>query len=454
MKDATVLMMSYYREDTRTLLCVAEELRRSKGLTPLFLIASTGALRDDAAAVVRAAGFAVFDELPHEDVAAGHEMRNPFRRARVVRDANIRLSHRILERTGAAAIVCTMDAARGHFVEASRGAGIPSLYVQWAEMDSPELLRVWWRAEARYSDLPHRPLMRLRRRLRRKVNEAAGFGQRWPFFIPVSRLAVAGPFYRDICIRAGIPPERVEVTGNAQCDAMYHCAGLTAGEIAGIKRSMGVDESRKILLYALNDTKRLVHLDQGSAAEAEAITLAAMRAASPESVRVVKLHPKQDEEDRARIRALDPEAVVIGQEVEIGPLVAASAAVVATVSSGLLWAVGIDRPSISAYFWRGAAEMKATRWWTGVERADTFEALVASLRDNLQNPEHIANWSSRRRECRDRFLRLDGRSISRIVEILCSLLSVEGATQRTPASLAGVAQPKFGTRPESKDSGR
>jgi hypothetical protein len=449
MNGTTVLMMSYYREDTRTLLSVAAELRRTTDLRPLFFIACTGRLYDDAAAVVRAAGFDLFEELPHEDMTAGRDMRNPFRRAGIVRRANLELATQILERTGAAAIVCTADAARGRFVEAAQALGIPSLYVQWAEMDSIELSRAWWRAEARWSDLPHRPLMRLRRRLRRKINEAAGFGHRWPFFIPATRLAVAGPFYAEMCIRAGIPAERIAVTGNAQCDAMHRCANLRADGISDIKRSLGLADSTKILLYALNDTKRLVHLDQSSAAEAERTILAAMRAANPESIRVVKLHPKQGEEDRARIREIDKDAVVVGEGTEVGELVAAASAVVSTVSSVLLWAVGIDRPAISAYLWRGAEEMRSVRWWSGVEHADSFDALVKSLNDNLQDPAHIATWRARRRECRDRFLRLDGRSVSRIVESLCSLLPVPGGTEPRDR-LAAAPNRRFGASPENR----
>ena len=452
MKDATVLMMSYYREDTRTLLSVAAELRRTTKLSPLFLIACTGPLYEDAASAVRAAGFDLFEELPHEDMTAGRGVRNPFRRAETVRRANLDLAAQILQRTGAVAIVCTIDAGRGWFVEEARRMRIPSLYVQWAEMDSLEFIRAWWRAEARWSDIPHGPLTRLRRRVRRKINEAAGLGQRWPFFIPVTRLAVAGPFYREMCIRAGVPAERIEVTGNAQCDAMYRCANLGAAEICEIKRSLGFADSTEFVLYALNDTKRLVHLDQGSADEAERTILTAMRAANPASVRVVKLHPKQGEEDRARIRAIDENAVVLGEGTDVGELVAAASAVVSTVSSVLLWAVAIDRPAISAYLWRGAEEMRTVRWWSGVEHADSFDALVKSLENHRSNSEHIATWRARRRECRDLFLRMDGRGVSRIVESLGTLLSEFG-----PAAASGedqgrepVSTSRFGASPEGK----
>jgi hypothetical protein len=445
MPPSTVLVMSYYREDTRTLLRIAEELRRVTDMRPLFLIVSTGTLRDDAAALVRAAGFDLFEELPLEEITAGREGRNPFRSVRVIREANVALATRILERTGAQAILCTIDAARGHFVGTARAMGIPSLYVQWTEILSVDFHQAWWRAEERWFDRAHGPLMRLRRRLRRRINVVAGPGRRWPFFIPATRLAVAGPFYRDMCIRAGVPAERIEVTGNAQGDAMHRCAGLTASEISDIKRSLGLPDSKEFLLYALDDTKRLVHLDQRSAAAAEETILAAMRAALPSHTRVVKLHPKQGEEDRARIRAIDEEAVVVGQDVEIGPLVAAASAVVSTASSALLWAVGIDRPAISAYFWRGAEEMRTVRNWSGVEQADSFDALVKSFENNFRDPEHIARWRTRRRECRDRFLRVDGGSVSRIVASLCSLLPErEGA-----AALRGKASLTAGAEGES-----
>lgn len=452
MKNDTVLMMSYYREDTRTLVSIAEALRRAAAARPLFFIASSGSLYDDAASVVRAGGFDLFEELPDSDMTAGREVRNPLRWARIVREANVRLSRRILDRTGAAAILCTIDAARNYFVRTAGEMGIPSLYLQWAEIESLEFHRAWWRAEAKWTDRPHSPLMRLRRWLRRRIREAAGLGPRWPFFTPATRLAVAGRLYREMCIRTGIPEARIDVTGNVQCDEMYRCANLTATEIAGVKRSLGLGESTNFLLYALNDTKRLVHLDQASADETERTILAAMRAASPDFARVVKLHPKQGDEDAARIRAIDADAVVVGEGSNTGELVAAASAVVATVSSVLLLAVGIDRPAISTYLWRGADEMRMARGWSGVEHADSFDALVKSLEDNLRNPEHIATWSARRRECRDLFLMVDGKSVSRIVESLRSLLPERGnaAAPRERDRLASVPAERFGAGREDR----
>jgi hypothetical protein len=446
MNPLTVLLMSYYREDTRTLLAIAEELRRVAPVRPLFFIASGGELRDEAAKLVRAAGFDLFEGLPDSDMAAGRGVRNPFREFAIVREANRSLARRILERTSPAAIVCTIDASRNYFVQVAGELGIPSLYVQWAEIEGPEFHRAWWRAETRWADRSHRPLKRLRRRVVRMVGKAAGFGQRWPFFTPATRLAVAGPFYRDMCIRAGIPPERIAVTGNVQGDEMSRCSRMTAGEIAAVKRSLGLAESKRFLLYALNDTARLVHLDPGSAEETERTILTAMRAAQPGFARVIKLHPKQGDEDAARIRAVDPDAIVVGEGWNVGELIAASSAVVATVSSVLLWAVGIGRPSISTYLWRGADEMRMARGWTGVEFADSFDALMTALRGNIEDPNHIAEWQARRREGRERYLTLDGRGVARIVEALLALLP-EGAAapERAHSALGAHAAPRAGT---------
>ena len=446
MNPLTVLLMSYYREDTRTLLAIAEELRRVAGVRPLFLIASEKELREDAARAVREAGFEVFDELPDSDMTAGRGVRNPFRRFAIVRETHRRLATRILEQTSPAAILCTIDASRNYFIQTAGEMGIPSLYVQWAEIEGPEFHRAWWSAEASWSDRSHRPLKRLRRRVVRVIDKAAGFGQRWPFFTPTSRLAVAGPHYRDLCIRAGIPPERIVVTGNVQGDEMYRCARLRADEIAAIKGSLGLAESKRFLLYALNDTQRLVHLEPGSAEETERTILTAMRAAQPGFARVIKLHPKQGDEVSARIRAIDPDAVVVGEGWNVGELVAASSAVVATVSSVLLWAIGIDRPSISTYLWRGADEMRMAREWPGVEFADSYDALVRALKGNIEDPRHLAEWSARRQQGRDRLQMLDGRGVARIVEALRSLLS-EGAARQGRKLSAPVASEVFRSGP-------
>lgn len=432
MSASTVLLISDYAEDTRALAAIATELSRRSAVRPMFLITSKGGAAERAAEVARGAGMSVYDALPLEDSDAGDDVRSPFRRGRLIRAANTALAARILTGTGARAILYTADTARGHFIRTANELGIPSLFVQWTEMYNRELRRAWRRAEVRWLDRQYPPRVRFRRRVRRTLNALAGLSRPWN--VHATRLAVAGPFYRDICVEAGVPAERIEVTGNLQCDEMHRYAGLSAAERNEIEKSIGLDGSRRLLLYALEYTPRLVHLDPQSALQAEHKILAAMRTALPDYARVVKLHPRHGPEDAARVRALDPDAIVIGGEVSIGGLVAAASAVVSTVSSSLMWAVGIDRPAISAYFWEGVDELKRARELSGVEQADTLEDLVVALRKNVQDDGHIRIWRSRRSECRARYLRVDGMGLTRIVEAFRGLLPDDTAIAAGPRS--------------------
>lgn len=432
MSASTVLLVSDYAEDTRALATIATELSRRSSVRPIFLITTRGGAAERAGKVARGAGFSVYDALPLEDSDAGRYVRNPFRSARLYRAANTTLAARILKGTGARAILYTADTARGYFIRTANELGIPSLFVQWTEMYNLELRRAWRRAEVRWLDRQRSRRERWRRRLRRTVNRWTGQSRPWTVW--ATRLAVAGPFYRDVCVEAGVPAERIEVTGNLQCDEMHRYGGLSTADLNEIKKSIGVEVSQRFLLYALEYTPRLFHLDPRSALQAEQQILAAMRMALPELARVVKLHPRHGSEDAARVRALDPDAIVVEGDVSIGRLVAAASVVVSTVSSSLMWAIGIDRPAISAYFWEGVDELKRARELSGVEQADTFEDLVVALRKNVQDEGHIRIWRSRRSECRARYLRVDGMGLTRIVEAFRGLLPDDTAFAVGPRS--------------------
>jgi hypothetical protein len=127
--------------------------------------------------------------------------------------------------------------------------------------------------------------------------------------------------------------------------------------------------------------------------------------------------------------------------VPIGDLIAASSLVVSMTSSTLLWAIGIDRPAISAYFWEGVDEFRMTRHWPGVELVDTPEALALAVRRNLHDAEHIATWRARRTACREDFLRADGRSVERIADLYCSLARWKPHAHTT-ASSRGESRPE------------
>jgi hypothetical protein len=417
----TLLVIGSYSESLRTLLPVVRRLAGLRKLMPLVCIDASGQDWSAAAEVVQGAGLEVFEGVLKDDLG-DRRLWNPYRRERLYREANRALAGRVLARTRPEGILCTRDTSHGQLVRLAGELGIPSVYVQWTEIHTPEFHQRLRHAELRYEDARQPAWRRAARRAKRAVDELVPPADWWPLFIPATRLAVQGRFTRDMCLRAGIPEDRIRVTGTPQCDDMHRCAGLGPASLAAIRADLGTPPDVPFLLYTHEHTDRLSHLDQSCAARAETEVLTAMRQAAPHLPRLVKLHPRAGAETRARLHAADPEARIVGSETSVGELIAASAAMVSMTSSTLLWAVGIDRPGISAYFWEGVDEQRLTRHWTGVELADTRDQLVEAIRANIDSPEHAAHWAARRAAGREEFLRVDGRAVERIVETYCEVV--------------------------------
>jgi hypothetical protein len=422
-RQPTALFVGYYIEDTRSLCRVAAALARSAGIRPVFWIYTSGEMRRAAEAAVAAQGFELFSISPFEQRGIEQTFFNPIRVVRAKQETNRAVALGVLHGARPDVIVCTGDPVEYTFLKTANQLGIPSLYLQWTEAFSPDWHRAWYRAQAKAKAASLPPLRRVRRTAARNLYRLLGEGTRWP--VPskqATRLAVPGEFYRDMYIQARVAADKIRVTGNPQCDEMFRCARLEASELARGREGLGVPPGSPIALYALDDFERSTHLDRDNAEEADATILRSIRTALPDHVRVVKLHPKQGPRHRERIRDIDSGAIVVGSEVEVGTLVAAAAVVVCVMSSVLLWAVGIDRPAISAFLWKGADEFRMVRHYSGVEQADSYDALVEALRRQTSDAEHISMWQEKRRLCRNRFLRVDGKSVDRIVAEVSGLV--------------------------------
>ena len=354
--DNTVLFVGSYIEDNRSLCRVAEGLARQGCFRPVFWVYSSGERKRLAEAEVAARGFPLLEVASSAYASTERLMYNPIRMVRELREANRALSLDVLGRVQPVAIVA---AGNRRFLTTANEQGVPSLYMQWTEVFDPDWHRVWCRAMERAKDDKLSPLRRVRRKISRRMFRLLGEGTDW--VVPgesATRLAVPGEFYRDMYLQAGVAPHKISVTGNPQCDAMHRCSLLTPDQLASFRRRIGLSPEKPYLLFALDDFERSTHLDRRMAEEADATILRAMREALPEYSRVVKLHPKQTSEHAARIRLVDPKVTIVGSELEIGALIAAAAVVVCITSSSLLWAMGIDRPAISAFLWRGAASSR------------------------------------------------------------------------------------------------
>jgi hypothetical protein len=414
-----VLFASYYREDTLTTLRIAASVERHMAVQPVFLLTSAGEDREDASRVVRERGFPVVEDAPPtESVPSGGYQVQALTRARR------RWADALLQRVAPKLIVCTNDAAQGQLLIAAEARSVPSLFVQWTDTWSRSMHLKMSEAEARWNDRQRPWFRRLRRRVARRIEIRAGLGLRWPFDNHATRLALAGPFYLEMCRSEGIRPDRLVVAGNPQCDDIYHASRLGESDHGRLRKRLGLEADQAFLLYAAEHTDRIRHLSAASASESVRAILEGMRLAHLTTPRVVKLHPKQGDDYAQFIRSLDPEAVVLDGTTDLGPLIAASKLVVSTLSSSLLWAVGIGRPAVSAFFWTGVDELRAQRVWSGVDCVDSPDQLVASLRRQTGDSAQSESWSRRRLECRDHFLKVDGRSTERLTEECARLMAV------------------------------
>jgi CDP-glycerol glycerophosphotransferase (TagB/SpsB family) len=234
-------------------------------------------------------------------------------------------------------------------------------------------------------------------------------------------------------MQEGASANQVEVTGNAQCDEMHKRSRASWSAISAFKASLGLPQDRPILVFAHEHTGRIYQLEPSAADDADRAILEAMRVAAPAAIRVIKMHPKEGSAEMAKLRAMDPAAVIVGSEVDLGQLVAASDLVLSVLSSSLLWAIGINRPAISAFLWPNVHEMRRARIYTGVENADSVEELVRAIRRNLHDQAHIDQWRERRAACQQEFLRLDGKSMERIVPLIGRAATVRTRSSGVPA---------------------
>ena len=430
----TVLVVSYYRESFRSLFPVLEALQRSRGVRPVLLVTSSGETAAQAIATIRASGFEVATGLPTETEQVAYATSNPWRREQLLTEANLRLADHILDEIAPEAIICTQDTARAQLLGAATRRGIPSLYVQWTEVHSPEFHRRFRRAEIRHLDAQLSPYRFARRKVARALAYMVEPRDWWPLHTPATRLAVQGEFTRRMCLAAGVPDARLAVTGSPQCDDMFHASRRNPAELGEVRRSLGLLGEAEFLLYPHEHSGRLSHLDPRSAVRADRELMEGMRRGAPDLPRVVKLHPKDDAAAAQRLLAADPEAIVVPADVPVGDLIAAAGLVVSMTSSTLLWSVGIDRPAISAYFWEGVDEFRMTRHWPGVELVDTAAALATAVQRHLHDPAHAAHWRARRQACCADFLRVDGQSVNRIVDLYNRLLD-----SAAPSSTSGTA---------------
>lgn len=437
----TLLCLGYYPYDAVHLFTVAKEAQRRLGLEPVFVSLAPA----DAAAQVRdqvaAEGFESLDRAVRAEPDVSE--RNLFRRARRQREETDRLMTDLLDEVRPAAVLATVNPMPGLFLDEAARRGVPTVLIQlfhwgdrsfYRELQADDRRAEDARIEAGWSAsirLRSRIRRRARRLLQRRLEARYRLGPYVAWELDEATIAVQGPAMRRRLVAEGVPADHVVVTGNPALDDLHGLRASLVGARDRLAAQLGLPRHGTVVSQMRSHEERLSTLDRNTRNDAQAQIVRALQDAAPDACIVVKVHPKEDEAEKAFLRSLDPAPIVVGDEVSTNDLLAASDVVVGTLSTTLLYSVLLDRPTVSAWFWPGLGYFRRSTEWSGVERVDTPAALTAAVHRHLHDTDHQAAWRARREAfVADEFV-FDGGSTGRLVDLLDRL--TRETVRSTPA---------------------
>lgn len=413
-KKGKLLCVGHLRHDLVYLHRVAERAAAGLGLEPHFLITAPDSLQEE----------------PREYLASRHlsevvfpvadfsslEIRNPVTRYRSLRQANVDLARRILDTVQPAAILATVDACLDQLLAEATRRRIPTVYMQVAFWGDRAFYRELWADDRRATAQPMTLRQHVTTRLKTLIQRRYGLQNRPAWWREVSRIAVLGRYWEDILVRGGISRDRIAVTGSPHCDDIHEVRS-GHGRWAELYEQIGLPRGDRYFLHCREHHARLKGLPSDTSREGQRDVIEALRSVSPGTPIVVKMHPRDRPEDYEFIRSLDPSVIVAG-DVPMIELLAKSLLMITTISTTQLWSTALDRPTISAFFWKGMDYWEKATDFSGVERVFTPDQLRASLFRYVRDPAYQKVWSDRRRAFVDEMLVVDGRSTERLVELL------------------------------------
>lgn len=413
-RSGKLLCVGALQHDVVHLHKVAERAMAQVGLEPHFWITAPHRLMDEPRQYLASHHLreVISASASHGPLA----IRNPLMRYRALRQANLNLARQVLDTVRPAAIIATVDACHNFFLSEGAKRGIPTIYMQVAFWGDSRFYRDLWADDQRAtaSRLPLRQLVSAR------VNKAIqrGFGlhlrpawQREP-----SRIAVLGRYWKDLLTRGGIPGRRIAVTGNPHCDEIHEVKS-GRGRWKELYEQLALPDGTRYLLHCREHQARLRNTPAEGFREGEREIIAAFKSACPGMHIVVKMHPRDTSEDYAFVRSIDPHVIVVG-DVPMIELLAKSLLMVTTVSTTQLWSAALDRPTISAFFWKGADYWERATAFSGVERVFTPEQLRVSVARYMSDTTYQSLWQQKRQVFARDMLVVDGHSIDRLVRLL------------------------------------
>lgn len=413
-RNGKLLCVGALRHDIVHLHKVAERAMAQMGLEPHFWITSPHR----------------FMEEPRQYLASHHlrevisasadhgplAMRNPLMRYRTLRQANLNLARHVLDTVRPAAIIATVDACHDFFLAEGAKRGIPTIYMQVAFWGDWRFYRDLWADDQRAT--ASRPTLRqlVSTRINKVIQRGFGLQPRPAWQREPSKIAVLGRHWEDLLTRGGIPRQRIAVTGNPHCDEIHEVKS-GRGRWKELYEQLALPDGTRYLLHCREHHARLRNMLAEASREGEREIIAALKSACPGAHIVVKMHPRDTPEDYAFVRSIDPHVIVVG-DVPIIELLAQSLLMVTTVSTAQLWSAALDRPTISAFFWKGADYWERATAFSGVERVFTPEQLRVRVARYMRDATYQSLWQQKRQAFAREMLVVDGHSIDRLVQLL------------------------------------
>jgi Capsule polysaccharide biosynthesis protein len=346
----------------------------------------------------------------------GHLASNPVTRYRGLRQANLQLARHILDTVKPAAVLATVDACHDTFLAEATRRGIPTIYMQVALWGDRKFYRDLWADDERAKGSGQAPGPGLKGRVDKLVRRGFGLHNRPAWRRESSRIAVLGPYWAELLSRGGIPRRRIAVTGNPHCDEV-HAVKSGGGRWRELYERLGLPGETRYLLHCREYFGRFNGWSGLDGEPGEREIIETLKAASPRTPIVVKMHPRDTGREYDLVRSIDPSVIAVG-DVPLIELLARSRLMVTMTSTTQLWSVALDRPTISAFFWKGLDHFERATAFAGVERVFTPEELRASVDRSLNDSTYQDVWRRKRMAFVDEMLVVDGHSIERLVQLL------------------------------------
>jgi hypothetical protein len=326
-----------------------------------------------------------------------------------------------------------VEYATAPLIQAAHARGVPSLVVPYTLADALEPAEAYWENPSHSARRPLNRLMtrlyphwRFRHRGRDLVRLTAGhvFAQERLGLAPplpwvlnsgaADAVALESDAVRDYYLRAGLPPERLRVTGSLRQDEAHRSLPTAAEERERLLGELGLPGGRPLFLSALPPNQypeRRPECEFRRYDDLVRAWVSALAGLGRCNV-VVSLHPRIPYEE---MRHLESEGVRIAPG-DVARLIPLCDCFVASVSATICLAIACGKPVVNydvyRFRYRDFVEVG------GVLTMETLEAFQQTLRRLAEDREFYREVEARQEDCRERWGRLDGGAAERLMGLL------------------------------------